>query len=161
MNKDPYDILGVSRNASPEELKKAYRELAHKYHPDKKGGDEVKFKEINEAYQILSDPNKRQQYDQFGKTFDGAGGQGFNGFEFQGDIWDILNNFGRSGIFEEFFGGGARRRRSSNSYADVTVDLETLLKNKEVLIKTPNQIIRLKVSVPRGKEKKIMEILED
>lgn len=163
MNQNPYEILGVSRNASAEEIKKAYRKLAHKYHPDKKGGDEVKFKEINEAYQILSNPHKRQQYDQFGRTFEGMGGQGFNGgFEFRGDIWDLLNNLGSGGgIFEEFFGGGFGRQRNTNSYADVSVDLDVLLRNREVLIKTPGQTIRLKIKVPREKEKKIREILED
>jgi molecular chaperone DnaJ len=161
MNQNPYEILDIPRNASAEEIKKAYRKLAHKYHPDKKGGDEIKFKEINEAYQILSDPHKRQQFDQFGRTFDGMGGQGFGGgFEFQGDIWDLLNSLGRGGMFEEFFGGGFQRRHSSGSYADVTIDLEALLKEKEVLIKTPRQTIRLKIKVPRGKEKKIREILE-
>ena len=164
MNQNPYEILDIPRNASAEEIKKAYRKLAHKYHPDKKGGDEIKFKEINEAYQILSNPHKRQQYDQFGRTFEGmGGGQSFNGgFEFQGNIWDLLNNLGRSGnIFEEFFGGNFGRRQQSNSYADVSVDLDVLLKNREVLIKTPGQTIRLKIKVPRRKEKKIREILED
>ena len=162
MNQNPYEILGIPRNASVEEIKKAYRKLAHKYHPDKKGGDEVKFKEINEAYQILSNPHKKQQYDQFGRTFDGMDGQGFGGFKFQGDIWDLLNNLGRDGgIFEEFFGGDFRRQYNSNSYADVSVDLDVLLKNREVLIKTPGQTIRLKIRIPRGKEKKIREIFED
>lgn len=67
--KDYYKILGVSRNASEEEVKKAYRKLAHQYHPDKAGGDERRFKEINEAYQILSDREKRAQYDRFGQVF--------------------------------------------------------------------------------------------
>ena len=74
--KDYYEVLGVSRGASQDDIKKAYRNLAHKYHPDK-GGDEQKFKEINEAYQVLSNQEKRSQYDQFGRTFDGA--NGFNG----------------------------------------------------------------------------------
>lgn len=153
MNKDPYDILGVPRNASSEEIKGAYRKLAHKYHPDKKGGNELKFKEINEAYQILSDPHKKSQYDRFGRTFEGSGG-----FEFHGDIWDLLQNLGRGSIFDDFFGGFGRY--GANSYSDVTVDLETLLRNKEVVIKTPGQTIRLKVSIPPGKEKKIREVLE-
>ena len=78
---DYYEILGVTKNASQEEIKKAFHKLAHKYHPDK-GGDEKKFKEINEAYQVLSDTQKRQQYDQFGRVFEngqpGGGEQGFN-----------------------------------------------------------------------------------
>ena len=72
MSKDLYSILGVDKNASDDEIKKAYRKLAHKHHPDKKGGDEAKFKEINGAYQTLSDKQKRGQYDQFGQTFEGA-----------------------------------------------------------------------------------------
>lgn len=75
--KDYYKILGVSHNASPEEIKKAYYKLAHKYHPDK-GGNEERFKEINEAYQILSDKEKRAQYDQFGRVFEGGAEPGFD-----------------------------------------------------------------------------------
>jgi len=78
--KDYYEILGVGKNASQDEIKRAYRKLAHEHHPDKKGGDEKKFKEINEAYQILGDEQKRQQYDRFGKTFAGGGQSGFSGF---------------------------------------------------------------------------------
>lgn len=85
---DYYKILGVNKNVSEEELKKAYRKLAHKYHPDKSGGDDKKFKEINEAYQILSSKEKRTQYDRFGRVFDGSAGsaQGgpFGGFDFSG-----------------------------------------------------------------------------
>src|ERR1700723_3004357 len=76
--KDYYSILGIQKNASEEEVKKAYRTLAHKHHPDKAGGDEKKFKEINEAYQVLSDKNKRAQYDRFG-TADPMGGFGGGG----------------------------------------------------------------------------------
>ena len=73
---DYYELLGVSKSASQEEIKKAFHKLAHKYHPDK-GGDEKKFKVINEAYQVLSDTQKRQQYDQFGRVFEnGAPGGG-------------------------------------------------------------------------------------
>src|SRR3989338_2244823 len=74
MSKDYYKILGVERGASDEELKKAYRKLAHQHHTDKAGGDETKFKEINEAYQVLSNKEKKAQYDQFGTTFEGGGG---------------------------------------------------------------------------------------
>jgi len=92
--KDYYKILGVNRNASQEEIKKAFYKLAHKYHPDKAGGDEEKFKEINEAYQVLSDENKRRQYDQFGQVFEGAGASPNWGFDF--------SNFGRSGFNNDF-----------------------------------------------------------
>src|SRR3990167_6898789 len=82
MARDYYKILGIARNATKEEIKKAYRGLAHKFHPDK-GGDEARFKEVNEAYQVLSDEKKRAQYDQFGSVFDGQGGtQG--GFQWPG-----------------------------------------------------------------------------
>ena len=72
MAKDYYDILGVNKRASRDEIKKAFYKLAHKYHPDKKDGNEAKFKEVNEAYQVLSDDSKRSRYDQFG-TDDGSG----------------------------------------------------------------------------------------
>ncbi|MBQ9153856.1 MAG: molecular chaperone DnaJ [Solobacterium sp.] len=101
--RDYYEVLGVSKNASEDEIKKAYRSLAKKYHPDinKEPGAEDKFKEINEAYEVLSDAQKRQNYDQFG--FAGVDGQGFgNGFSgFQSGSFDDLND-----IFSSFFGGG-------------------------------------------------------
>lgn len=128
--KDYYEILGVSREASAEELKKAYRTLARKYHPDVNPDDksaEEKFKEIKEAYDILSDPQKRQQYDRFGHVGDAAfSGGGFGGFE----------DFGFGGlddIFDSFFGGGFASHRSSDQQApqrgaDLRYDLEVTLK---------------------------------
>ncbi len=120
MNTDYYKILGVDKKASPDEIKKAYRKLALKYHPDKGGGDEneKKFKETSEAYQVLSDKEKRAQYDQFGSAgFAGADhgqGQGFGGFDFsgfqggqgaQGDFSGFgFGGGGLSDIFEDFFG---------------------------------------------------------
>ena len=95
---DYYKVLGVDKNASEEEIKKAYRQLAHKYHPDKQGGDEAKFKEINEAYQILSDKNKKSQYDQYGQVFGSgqSGPSGFGGFDFnQGFPGGFEFNFNR------------------------------------------------------------------
>ena len=111
---DYYDILGVSRDASADDIKKAYRKMAHKYHPDKQGGDEEKFKEINEAYQVLGNEQKRSQYDQFGSAGPGAGA-GFGGFGSQGFN---VNFDGFGDIFETFFGGsrsagGRRVRRRS------------------------------------------------
>src|SRR3990167_8901439 len=88
MAKDYYNILGVNKTASKEEIKKAFYKLAHKYHPDKKEGNEAKFKQVNEAYQVLSDDAKRSKYDQFGPQFEnaqhgyGGGAGGFEGFDF-------------------------------------------------------------------------------
>src|SRR5580692_7040811 len=83
--KDYYQILGVQKTASEDDIKKAFRKLAQKYHPDKKGGDEARFKEASEAYAVLSDKKKRAEYDTYGKSFAGAGGGpqgGFGGFDF-------------------------------------------------------------------------------
>lgn len=115
---DYYHILGVNKGASEEEIKKAFRKLAHKYHPDKKGGDERRFKEINEAYSVLSDKKKREQYDKYGRVFEGAGpgwkGAPFEGFP--GGGFDFGFEFGEGAdlgdIFEAFFEGmGVRQKR--------------------------------------------------
>jgi molecular chaperone DnaJ len=113
--KDYYKILGVSRNASQEEIKKAYRKLAHQYHPDKPGGDEKKFKEINEAYQVLSDEKKRAMYDRYGTVDFGAGFEAgapqwdFGQFDFE-NIWGDFGDL--SDFFETFFGGfGTKQKR--------------------------------------------------
>ena len=107
--RDYYEVLGVDKNAGDADLKKAYRKLAKEYHPDLNPGDKVaeaKFKEANEAYAVLSDPGKRQQYDQFGHA--GMDGQGFSGFEGMDiDLGDIFGS-----IFGNAFGGGGARRRS-------------------------------------------------
>ena len=82
MARDYYEILGIPKNASKDDIKKAFRNLAHKYHPDKKGGDEQKFKEASEAYSVLSDDKKRSEFDAYGRVFSGGagGGQGGGGF---------------------------------------------------------------------------------
>ncbi len=114
MSKDYYSILGVSKSATQDEIKKAYRKLAHKYHPDKEGGDEQKFKEINEAYQVLGNKEKRAQYDQFGTTFDSVGFEGGQGGKESGFNWQDFAkqyqgfNFGQGGFrtninFDDFF----------------------------------------------------------
>jgi len=147
---DYYQILGVTKSASQDEIKKAFHKLAHKYHPDK-GGDEKKFKEINEAYQVLSDAQKRQQYDQFGKTFNQAGpnqnwdfnwswqnsNQDFD-FEDLGDVFENLFSFG---------GGGGRRtsKKDVRKGKDIQVDIEIDL--KETLTQTHKKITLLKMIV--------------
>lgn len=142
MARDYYEILGVSKGASDDEIKKAYRKLAHKYHPDKSGGDEAKFKEINEAYQVLSDKSKRAQYDQFGQTFQGApgGGSGFGGFDFSGfqnQGFDF--EFGGSNfedIFSDIFGGGRRRKaRGQNIQVDLEIDFPEMVRGAEKVVR--------------------------
>ncbi|MFA4937586.1 MAG: molecular chaperone DnaJ [Patescibacteria group bacterium] len=132
MSKDYYQILGVSKSATTDEIKKAFRKLAHEHHPDKSGGNEAKFKEINEAYQVLANSDKRKQYDQFGTAFETAGGPGgFNWSDFQRaggfqteninfeDLGDIFGGFGD--VFG--FGGGGRRGRSgSRGGADLQIE---------------------------------------
>jgi len=136
MNKDYYQILGVSRDASEEEIKRAYRKLAHKYHPDK-GGDEKKFKEINEAYQVLSDKEKRAQYDRFGRVFEGGSDFG-PGFDF-GFNWGKFNegfefDFGDlSEMMEEFFGLGFTGRRKRETKRGKDIEIELALSLEEVL----------------------------
>ena len=141
MSKDYYKILGVEKNATADEIKKAFKKLAMQYHPDRQGGDEKKFKEINEAYQVIGDADKRAKYDQFGSDFEqqggfgGAGGWedfmraargqgGAGGFDFGGvDFGDI---------FGEMFGFGGRQTRGSRSHKargrDVQVDVELSFK---------------------------------
>ena len=124
-NKDYYKVLGIEKGASEDEVKKAFRRLAHKYHPDKEGGDAEKFKEVNEAYQVLSDSKKREQYDRFGRVFEGGGGggQGFEGFPGGGLGFDFSNLEDLSGvgdIFDMFFEGfGGRKRKTYHRGADM------------------------------------------
>lgn len=128
--RDYYEILGIQKNASKEEVKKAFHKLAHKFHPDKSTGDADKFKEVSEAYSILSDDKKRAEYDSYGRVFSdgagpGAGGFGGAGFDFS-QFQDAFNGFGFDfgEGFGDFFGGGARQRRGR----DVSIDLELSFK---------------------------------
>lgn len=136
MSKDYYAVLGVEKGATQDEIKKAFRKMAHKYHPDKQDGDEAKFKELNEAYQVLGDEKKRAQYDQFGSAYNQAGGgpggfnwqdfsQGFGGGAYQNvnvDLGDIFSQ-----VFGGGFGGGTPRpqqSRGSDLEVNVTIPFE-------------------------------------
>ncbi len=149
MKKDYYEILGVPKSATKEEIKKAFRKLAGQYHPDKKTGDEAKYKEITEAYAVVGDEKKRAEYDAYGHAFSGGGGgagagQGFGGFnwqDFQGaggqgfefDINDIFQNFG-------FGGGNARQARGR----DISIDIE--LQFKEAVFGVTRKVLITKNS---------------
>ncbi|WP_447972628.1 molecular chaperone DnaJ [Nitrospira sp. Kam-Ns4a] len=142
--RDYYDILGIDRNASEEDIKKAFRKLARQYHPDLQSSDqqkkaaEEKFKEINEAYEILSDPEKRKHYDMFGHAGAQQGfGGGFEGFDFgRGGFGDIFND-----IFEDFFGTGPRARQRAERGSDLQYNLELsfeeAVSGKEAKLKVP------------------------
>jgi len=142
MSKNYYQILGIEKGASEEEIKKAFYKLAHKHHPNK-GGDEKKFKEINEAYQILSNKEKRAQYDGFGQTFEGGGnynwawGSGMPNIDF--DIEDLNEIFGDIFDFGGFNSGGSRRKDFKKG-ADIRVDMEVPL---EAVLKDINKEINL------------------
>lgn len=145
MNKrDYYEVLGVAKDASPDEIKKAFRRLAVQYHPDKEGGDEAKFKEVNEAYEVLKDSSKRQRYDQFGhagvggSSGGGAGGnpfEGFGGFQGQNINFDF-GDLGLGDIFGSFFGGGrprgAREARGRDVETNVEISFEDAIFGTEV-----------------------------
>lgn len=144
--KDYYAILGVQKSASEEDIKRAFRKLAQKYHPDKNGGDEAKFKEASEAYSVLSDKKRRAEYDTYGRTFAGGGPQGgfggfsadgaggFGGQEFEFDLGDI---------FGEFFGGGVRRGGKPRG-RDISIDIE--LSFRESVFGTERRVLIAKMS---------------
>lgn len=150
MAKDYYNILGINKTASKDEIKKAFYKLAHKYHPDKKGGNETKFKEVNEAYQILSDDTKRSKYDQFGTAYENmgeayGGAQGFEGFDFSNFGAGTEFGFGNlNDIFSDFFGGGvgrteARRGRDISTEIQISFSDAVFGTNRKILItKTSN-----------------------
>ena len=133
---DYYEVLGVIKSASPEEIKKAYRKLALKYHPDRNKGDKVaegKFKEASEAYHVLSDKERRTNYNQFGHAaFEGAGGRGgFSNFDFSNIFSDIFGSDPFDDFFEDFEGTRRRGRRRSSNFrgADLRYDLSISLED--------------------------------
>ncbi len=159
MSKSYYDLLGIEKSASPDEIKKAFRVMAHKFHPDKKGGDERRFKEVSEAYAVLSDDKKRAEYDAYGRVFSGGGGGEASGFssgsEF--DLNDFANGFGFSAgggsafggdlgeIFSDFFGntraGGSSRPARGR---DISIDVE--LPFHEAIFGTERRVLIAKTS---------------
>jgi molecular chaperone DnaJ len=135
--KDYYDLLGVSRSASEDEIKKAYRKLALQYHPDRNPDDkqaEEKFKEVSEAYQILSEPEKRAKYDQYGHAAFGDGGPFAGGFDFTAGFEDVFGD-----IFGEFFGAGSRRSRGRGDDLryNLTLKFEEAVFGTEKKVKIP------------------------
>ncbi len=170
MAKDYYKILGVDKGVSKEDIKKAFRKMAHEHHPDKQGGDVTKFKEASEAYSVLFDDAKRREYDTFGSASANQGGgggqgpfgqssaggfnagQGFGGFDFsqftgangQGFEFDLGD------IFGEFFGGGRRPRRGKN----ITIDIQMTFKESVFGLKKDITINKekLSVTIPPGIE---------
>ncbi len=153
MAKDYYNVLGVDRKASKDDIKKAFRKLAHKYHPDKGSTDESKFKEITEAYSVLSDDKKRREYDAYGQAFPGGaprggqgGPQGFGGFDFNG----FQQGFGQGGaefdfgdIFGDIFGGRGGQARTPRG-RDISIDLE--IPFKDAVFGTNRTVLIAKVS---------------
>ena len=168
MQKDYYKILGIDKKASKDEIKKAFYKLAHKYHPDKKEGNEAKFKEVNEAYQVLSDDAKRAKYDQFGASFEnmgaGAGGYsqggfgGFEGFDFSGfqNGGQADFDFGNlNDIFSDFFGGGRggfyaqRTPRGRNMQTEISISLTDSILGTEKKVVLGGQK-ELTIKIPAG-----------
>lgn len=160
MAKDYYNVLGVDKKATKDDIKKAFRKLAHKYHPDKGGTDESKFKEITEAYSVLSDDKKRREYDTYGQAFAGgaprgggyprqgpdAGGNPFSGFDFS----QFQQGFGNGGvefdfgdIFGDIFGGRGTQARTPRG-RDISIDLE--ISFKEAVFGTSRNVLIAKVS---------------
>lgn len=150
--RDYYEVLGVEKNATADEIKKAYRKLAVKYHPDKNPGDkgaEEKFKEVGEAYSVLSDPDKRARYDQFGHNFDQAGGFGGGGFDFGAgfDPFEIFRQAfgGRGGFggfsgFSGFDGGGSSVRQGTNLRGKVKLTLSEIANGVTKKIKVSHDV---------------------
>lgn len=176
--KDYYKTLGIDKSASKEDIKRAFRKIAHEHHPDKTKNDPAsaqKFKEASEAYSTLSDDNKRKQYDMFGANGVGAGGpggggfsgftggQGFGGFDFSGFSQNGGFNFSQNGvefdlgdIFGEFFGGGRGGRRRTRKGATINVDLQISFKEsifgveKDININNENLTVKIPSGIENG-----------
>jgi curved DNA-binding protein len=180
MSKDYYNILGVNKSASKDEIKKAFYKLAHRYHPDKKEGNEAKFKEVNEAYQVLSDDAKRVKYDQYGAGFEnmnqGRGGYqqggfgGFSGFEgfdfsgFQGGQASGGIEFDLNDIFSDFFTGGrggfrtTRTPRGRDMQTEISISLtdSILGADKKIIIGGRKEVtIKIPVGIQSGQTLKM------
>ncbi len=157
--KNYYETLGVSKTSTKDEIKKAFHKLAHKYHPDKEGGDEAKFKEVNEAYSVLSDDKKRSQFDTFGSNGNfqgGNGGAGFGGFDFSG-FQQGFGGFNQGGdvefdlgdILGQFFGGGRpRQKRGKNIQMDVELTFKESIFGTNRELKPKDK--KITVSIPPG-----------
>jgi len=181
--RDYYEVLGLSKDASQEQIKKAYRKLAKAYHPDANPGNkeaEEKFKEINEAYEVLGDPEKRRKYDQLGSRFNFANGYDFDpsqfGFNTRNARYEFRGSSGFSDFFDMFFGSGGinlddlfgmgdagfkhRGFSSGHAFAHKGEDIETEIKisvadgimgnEKQISIRTPSGMKKLAIKIPRG-----------
>ena len=144
--RDYYEVLGIDKSAAPEEIKKAYRKIAIKYHPDKNPDNpqaEEMFKEAAEAYEVLSNPEKKQRYDQFGHQGVNGGGFGGGGMNMEDIFSQFGDIFGSGSPFESFFGGGggrARGRKGSNLRIKLKLNLQEIANGVEKKIKVnPNQ----------------------
>lgn len=144
MAKDYYAVLGVARSASQDDIKKAYRKAAHQHHPDKSGGDEARFKEVNEAYQVLGNADKRARYDRTGSAEEspfGGGGAGFGGFGAEGfNVEDLGDLF--SSVFSGGFGGGApvRETRGRDLHVEFAISLEDSFRGGEHRFSIPAMV---------------------
>ncbi len=150
MQNDYYKVLGITKSANKDEIKKAFRSLAHKYHPDKQTGDESKFKEISEAYSVLSDDKKRAEYDSYGRVFSGGAGaqgsqgQGFGGFDFSGfgQGQEGFDGVDLGDIFGDIFGGRGNKAKRGR---DISIDIE--LSFKDALFGVERRVLLTKTSV--------------